>query len=57
MLWFARLVGLIVGVIVDEALFPNSEWTSAIVPIVFAIFGWVVAAYLARRLGRRSEVA
>ena len=56
MVLIARVIGavagLIIGVIVDEALFPDTEWTSAIVPLVFAIAGWIAATALVRLLRR-----
>jgi len=48
------LIGVVVGLIVDEALFPDTEWTSAITPLVFAIAGWIAATTIVRRLIARS---
>ena len=60
MLTVARIVGIAVGVfigtIVDEQAFgkESPEWTAAIIPTLFAIFGWVLATFLVRRFVHRG---
>lgn len=51
------IVGLFIGVVVDERLFSGTpEWTSAITPLLFAFAGWGTSrALLRRRAGRRRN--
>jgi uncharacterized protein YacL len=50
------IVGLFVGVVVDERLFADTpEWTSAITPIVFAFGGWALSRALVRSLAQRRR--
>jgi len=50
------IVGVFVGVVVDERLFSGApEWTSAITPILFAFAGWALSRALLGRLATRRR--
>ena len=53
---FGIVVGIFVGVFVDERLFTGApEWTSAINPILFAFAEWALSRALLGRFATRRH--